>query len=59
MDKPTLARHTLAEMPKNPRSPPNTVSTIPRAIDVLAFPMVQLLDVSGPLQVFALSLIHI
>lgn len=52
MDKPTLAQHTLAEMPKTPRSPPNSVSTIPRAIDVLAFPMVQLLDVSGPLQVF-------
>jgi transcriptional regulator GlxA family with amidase domain len=36
-------------MSKTPRSPPNAV----RAIEVLAFPLVQLLDVSGPLQVFA------
>jgi transcriptional regulator GlxA family with amidase domain len=36
-------------MPKTPRPPPNPL----RAIEVLAFPAVQLLDVSGPLQVFA------
>jgi len=36
-------------MPKLPRSPPNA----PRVIEVLAFPSVQLLDVTGPLQVFA------
>jgi transcriptional regulator GlxA family with amidase domain len=36
-------------MPKHPRSPPNT----PRIIEVLAFPAVQLLDVTGPVQVFA------
>jgi len=53
MDKPNLARHSLANMPKTPRSPPNSVATVPRGIDVLAFPSVQLLDVSGPLQVFA------
>ncbi len=36
-------------MPKSPRFPPDAV----RVIEVLAFPSVQLLDVSGPLQVFA------
>ncbi|HTO82779.1 MAG TPA: helix-turn-helix domain-containing protein [Methylomirabilota bacterium] len=35
-------------MPKGPRFPPK-----PRAVDILAFPGVQLLDVAGPLQVFA------
>ena len=36
-------------MPKSPRSSPNRC----RTIEVLAFPSVQLLDVAGPLQVFA------
>jgi transcriptional regulator GlxA family with amidase domain len=36
-------------MPKSPRSSPNPV----RVIEVLAYPSVQLLDVTGPLQVFA------
>jgi transcriptional regulator GlxA family with amidase domain len=36
-------------MPKIPRFSPNPV----RVIDVLAFPKVQLLDVTGPVQVFA------
>ncbi len=36
-------------MPKSPRSSPNAV----RIIDVLTFPAVQLLDVTGPFQVFA------
>ena len=36
-------------MPKFPRSSPNTV----RVIDVLTYPAVQLLDVTGPIQVFA------
>jgi transcriptional regulator GlxA family with amidase domain len=49
MDRPNLIRHPLAEMPKTPRSPPIAI----RTIEVLAFPSVQLLDVSGPLQVFA------
>jgi transcriptional regulator GlxA family with amidase domain len=56
-------------MPKTPRSPPDTKFTPPprvraasgtatrrhaaRIIEVLAFPDVQLLDVTGPLQVFA------
>jgi transcriptional regulator GlxA family with amidase domain len=39
----------LADMPKSPRFPPNLV----RVIDVLAYPAVQLLDVTGPVQVFA------
>jgi transcriptional regulator GlxA family with amidase domain len=36
-------------MPNSPRFPPNAG----RIIDVLAFPAVQLLDVAGPVQVFA------
>jgi transcriptional regulator GlxA family with amidase domain len=36
-------------MAKSPRSPPDTV----RVIDVLTYPAVQLLDVTGPIQVFA------
>src|SRR5215472_10864868 len=36
-------------MPKTPRFPPSRT----RRIEVLAFPDVQLLDVAGPLQVFA------
>jgi hypothetical protein len=49
MDKETLLRHILAEMPKNPPSPPNAV----RVIEMLVFTRVQMLDVTGPLQVFA------
>jgi hypothetical protein len=48
MDKANLARRRLAEMPKSPRSSPNTV----RVIDVLTYPAVQLLDFTGPIQVF-------
>jgi transcriptional regulator GlxA family with amidase domain len=36
-------------MPKSPRSSPNEV----RVVDVLVYPAVQLLDVAGPIQVFA------
>ncbi|HUK59249.1 MAG TPA: helix-turn-helix domain-containing protein [Stellaceae bacterium] len=36
-------------MPKAPRFPPSPI----RTIEILAFPAVQLLDVAGPLQVFA------
>jgi transcriptional regulator GlxA family with amidase domain len=39
----------LAEMPKSIWFSPNPI----RTVDVLAFPAVQLLDVTGPLQVFA------
>ncbi len=49
MDKGKLARHFLAVMPKAPRFPP----TNRRVVEVLAFPSVKLLDVTGPIQVFA------
>ena len=49
IDKANLRGHGLAEMPKSPRSSPNAI----RAIEVLTFPAVQLLDVTGPVQVFA------
>jgi transcriptional regulator GlxA family with amidase domain len=55
MDKPNLTRHALAEMPKTPRFAPNRI----RVVDVLAFPAVQLLDVTGPLQVFASANEHV
>ena len=42
-------------MPKAPRFPPNPT----RVIDVLAYPAVQLLDVSGPVQVFASANDHV
>ena len=50
MDKTNLTRHALAKMPKTPRFPPDRDAA---SIEVLAFPSVQLLDVTGPLQVFA------
>lgn len=53
MDKPSLTGHALAEMPKSPRFPPSSRTSAVRAIEVLAYPAVQLLDVTGPLQVFA------
>ena len=49
MDRAYLGAHGLAEMPESPRFAPNAV----RVIDVLAYPAVQLLDVTGPIQVFA------
>src|ERR1700743_565558 len=49
MDNIKLSRHLPAMTPKTPRSPPNDV----RIVEVLAFPAVQLLDVTGPIQVFA------
>jgi len=49
VDKTNLARHSLAEMPKAPQFQPDAI----RVIEVIAFPAVQLLDVAGPLQVFA------
>ncbi|MGH6878525.1 MAG: GlxA family transcriptional regulator [Rhizomicrobium sp.] len=42
-------------MPKSPRSSPKAI----RNIDVLAFPAVQLLDVTGPVQVFASANDHV
>src|SRR5579872_5636184 len=44
-----LAGNSLAEMPKSPRFSPSLI----RVIEVLTFPAVQLLDVTGPVQVFA------
>ncbi|MCJ2021228.1 helix-turn-helix domain-containing protein [Methylobacterium sp. E-065] len=41
-------------MTKSPRFPPD----VPRVVEVLAFPAVQLLDVAGPLQVFATANEH-
>ncbi len=49
VDKINIAGHAVAEMPKSPRFSPNMA----RFVEVLAFPKVQLLDVTGPLQVFA------
>jgi len=49
MDEVKLAGHGLADVPMSPRSSPNPI----RVIDVLAYPAVQLLDVTGPIQVFA------
>ena len=57
MDNTNLARHDLAEMPKSPQSSPTTSAdgsqAALRVIEMVAFPKVQLLDVTGPLQVFA------
>jgi transcriptional regulator GlxA family with amidase domain len=49
MAKVSLSGHSPSEMPNFPRSSPNAV----RIIDVLTYPAVQLLDVAGPVQVFA------
>lgn len=40
-------------MPKFPRFPPTSRTSAVRVIELLAYPAVQLLDVTGPLQVFA------
>ena len=40
-------------MPKNPRFTPSRFQARPRTVEILAYPAVQLLDVAGPLQVFA------
>ena len=49
MDSFRLSKLGLAQMPITPRFSPNQ----PRVVEILAFPSVQLLDVAGPLQVFA------
>jgi transcriptional regulator GlxA family with amidase domain len=49
MDRVNLPGHGLAKMPKSPLFSPNAV----RVIDVLTYPAVQLLDVTGPIQVFS------
>ncbi len=55
IDKENLPGHGLADMPKSPRFTPNAV----RVVDVLTYPAVQLLDVTGPLQVFASANDHV
>jgi transcriptional regulator GlxA family with amidase domain len=49
VDKAHVSIEKLANMPNEPRFPPN----VSRVVEILAFPSVQLLDVTGPLQVFA------
>jgi transcriptional regulator GlxA family with amidase domain len=55
MDKANLGGRGSTELPKFPRSSPNPI----RVIDVLTYPQVQLLDVTGPLQVFASANVQI
>lgn len=50
-----LTEHDLADMPKSPRSSPNAL----RVVEVLAYPAVQVLDVAGPVQVFASANDHV
>jgi transcriptional regulator GlxA family with amidase domain len=61
MDKARLGRHAVAQMPKTPRSPPKGIraAETQRVVEVLAYPSVQLLDVTGPLQVFASANEHV
>jgi transcriptional regulator GlxA family with amidase domain len=40
-------------MTKNPRNPPRALAPAARRVEIVAFEQVQLLDVAGPLQVFA------
>ena len=49
MDKANIQWQAVAEMPDNPRFLPN----LPLVVEILAYPAIQLLDVAGPLQVFA------
>jgi hypothetical protein len=49
LDKAYVSTEVLADMPNAHRFPPNA----PRLFEILTFPSVQLLDVTGPLQVFA------
>lgn len=49
MDRTNLPAQGPSGAPKSPRSSPSAV----RVIDVLTYPAVQLLDVTGPVQVFA------
>jgi transcriptional regulator GlxA family with amidase domain len=49
MDKGSPHADDLAQMPSSPRPAPNPT----RDVEMLAFPAAQLLDVTGPLQVFA------
>jgi transcriptional regulator GlxA family with amidase domain len=55
IDKASRSGHVPAEMAKPPRSAPDAI----RVIELLAFPAVQMLDVTGPLQVFASANDHV
>src|SRR6267154_3445433 len=60
MDNVSLNGQVLAEMPKSPRFRPNPVrDNAARIVEVVAYPSVQLLDVTGPLQVFASANEHV
>jgi transcriptional regulator GlxA family with amidase domain len=60
MDKASLSGQALAEMPKYPRFQPNPFrGDAKRVVEVLAYPSVQLLDVTGPLQVFVCANDHV
>jgi transcriptional regulator GlxA family with amidase domain len=49
VDNVNVSAQALADMPDAPHFPPN----VSRVVELLVFPSVQLLDVAGPLQVFA------
>jgi transcriptional regulator GlxA family with amidase domain len=49
LDRTNIPRQPLAIMPTTPHSAPSSV----RVVELLAFPLVQLLDITGPSQVFA------
>ena len=56
LDIANLGGHGLAMSPNAPQIPPQAPrrgEQAPRRVEVLAFPDVQLLDVAGPVQVFA------
>ncbi|AJX34213.1 L-rhamnose operon regulatory protein rhaS [Burkholderia oklahomensis] len=55
VDKSTVRKYRMADMPKSPRFLPAApaATAARRAVHVLAFDDVQLLDVTGPLQVFS------
>ena len=55
LDEAGLTGQALAMSPKNPRIPPSEL----RRVEIVAFPSVQLLDVAGPLQVFAAANQHL
>jgi transcriptional regulator GlxA family with amidase domain len=60
MDNVSLNGQVLAEMQKSPRFRPNPVrGNAARIVEVVAYPSVQLLDVTGPLQVFASANEHV
>lgn len=54
IDSQSVRVDAFAEMPINPRFPPASNRLAPlRAVEFVAFPSVQMLDLTGPMQVFA------